>query len=255
MLGRAMRVLRLTNSDDTNPSIPAQDRSPAITGHRFSELTGEPCETIARVIWPRSSLPGLIDRWVQEYRPDLVFLVVTSFWFTYESLPLKVERSLGPLGRPVARAGIKAGGYRPLATSRAFHAGRRFALRTIGGATHFSPPQVVSCMEACIRTVLAHEDVVLVVRGPQTAFSSDAGPRVAARAKQRWWQVERDLQQLCHQLHVEYISFGTPAIADGSSSGYQRDFVHLDSAGHRRRAEIEAAAMATAWRRSRGQPD
>jgi hypothetical protein len=246
-----MRVLRLTNSDDMNPSLPAEQRSPAIASRHFTELTGEPCETISRVIWPRPVLPSLVERWIEEHRPDLVFLVVTSFWFTYESLPLRLERSLGPLGRPLTRAGLKAGAYRPLATSHLFHASRRAALRTIGGATHFTPAHVVETMEACMRIALAHEDLLLVVRGPQTAFSADAGPKVAERAARRWWQVERAMQQLCGQLHVEYISFGTPAFADGQATGYQRDFVHLDATGHEYRASLEAAAMASAWQAER----
>jgi len=242
-----MRVLRLTNSDDMNPSISADLRSPAITSRRFTELTGEPCETISRVMWPRPVLPSLVERWIEEHRPDLVFLVVTSFWFTYESLPLRLERSLGPLGRPLTRAGLKAGAYRPLATSRAFHLARRAGLRWIGGATRFTTGHVVQMMEACIRTILALEELVLVVRGPQTAFSADAGSKVAARAERRWWEVERAMKQLCGQLRVEYISFDTPAFADASAGGYQRDFAHLDAEGHEYRASLEAAAMARAW--------
>ena len=248
-----MRILRITNSDDLNPSVPESLRSPAVAERILAEATGESSETVVRIIWPGPTLPGLIDEWIVRYQPDLILLVVTSFWFTYESVPLKIEREFGPIGRPIARAGYRAAGNPTFSQSRLFHAGRRLALRTIGGAVHFTPEQVVGTIEACVRTILAHENVALVVRGPYAAFTSDAGSSARQRAERRWFEVHGAVERLCRQLHVEYISFEKPVSNENDRGRFQGDFVHVTEEGHRERAEAEARAMLAAWRKLRGE--
>lgn len=251
----AMRILRLTNSDDINPRVAEGSRSPAVLERLFTEATGEPAETVLRIIWPDPALRGLIDGWLDRYHPDIVLFVVSSFWFTYESVPLKIERTFGPIGKPIAHAGLRAADNPKFAQSRIFHAGRRMALRTFGGATHFSPAEVVSLVESCVRSILARESAALVVRGPYAAFGSDAGARARRRAELRWRAVDEPVHRLCKQLHVEYIAFGSPVATTEDPALFQGDFVHVTDEGHQRRAEAEARAVIAAWRRLRGGVD
>jgi hypothetical protein len=119
-----------------------------------------------RSIWPTAELPSLIESWMVKHHPDLVFMKVVSYWFCYESVPLKVERKLGRLGKPVADAGVKAADTGWLASNPLFHAGRRLAQRTIGAVSPFEPQEVLERMSAFIRQVLRSENTALLVKGP-----------------------------------------------------------------------------------------
>lgn len=71
-----MRLLRLTNSYDTDPAIAKADNKKTVVERLFQEATGEPIETTVRVIWPDPVLPELVDKWMTCYRPDVVLLIV-----------------------------------------------------------------------------------------------------------------------------------------------------------------------------------
>jgi hypothetical protein len=68
-----MRVLRLSNSDDTAGELSPEVRAWHIAGEVLAAALGEPVETTTRVIWPEPSLPDLVDRWLDRYEPDMVF--------------------------------------------------------------------------------------------------------------------------------------------------------------------------------------
>jgi lysophospholipase L1-like esterase len=126
------------------------------------------------------------------------------------------------------------------------------ALRTVGGAPYFTPQEVLDRVAQCVRAILTREAVTVIVRGPINAHGSDAGGRIAARARARWYVVDHGLRELCQRLHVDYLGFPGPADAGPDSPTLQGDFVHLNRAGHRERAEHEAAAMIAAWRHAGG---
>ena len=163
---RAVRVLRLANSDDVVGDVPPALRSAAISERVLAEAVGEPVETVRRTVWPSDDLPDLVERWIGRYEPDLVSLTVASFWVAFASVPLRLQRRLPVIGPPLASFAFRAAGNERLAHNAAFRAVRRTMLRCIGGDYHFEPEYIVPLMEECFRRVLRSEDVGLAVRGP-----------------------------------------------------------------------------------------
>ncbi|MBK9611492.1 hypothetical protein [Candidatus Amarobacter glycogenicus] len=104
-----MKLLRLGNSDDIDPSVPDDQKNWYVAGKVLEEAIGEPVETVVKAIWPGEELPRKVSEWIDEYRPDMVFLKVTWVWYGYESVPRRIERIFGRVGKPVARAGVEGG--------------------------------------------------------------------------------------------------------------------------------------------------
>ena len=182
-----MRLLFLGNSDDLNPETPEERRAPHLCAQFLSEATGQPCDVIARAIWPSPDLPDLIDRWLDRYEPDLVLFKITWFWYGYESVPIRIERVLGRLGRPIAAVGLRAAATPTVGHSRPFKFGRRMAHRLIGGDSPFTPKQVIEITELCLRRIIAREGTIVVAKGTATydlageVMIADYKPRFAAR--------------------------------------------------------------------------
>jgi hypothetical protein len=244
-----IRVLRLTNSDDFNADIPPELRAAAIGDRMLKEATGQEVETVSRHIWPTSALPALIARWVDQHEPDLVLIRVASYWFTYESVPLKIERALGPWSRRLTKVGNRAAESRVIGHSRAFKLLQKAALRTIGGATLLTADETVAATESYLRPVLAREGVGVVVRGPRTPFGmlrSQAGMR---KSEQRRQYVNRKLADLCEKYHVTFTAFETmdevtnPALR-------MADFVHTNEGGQQQVGAMEGEALVREWQRT-----
>jgi hypothetical protein len=155
-----MKVLFLGNSNELYGDIPESERRTSRAARALEEAFGEPVETVVRTIWPTEKLPGTIDKWMRESGPDIVYLNVVAFWFNFQSVPLKVERMLGPLGRPVKDAGIKASQVPWLGHTALFHWLREICQRVIGGATFFEPDEVTEVISDCVRTIVRHEQAV-----------------------------------------------------------------------------------------------
>ena len=247
-----MQVLRLGNSYEHDPNIPPEANKSAVADRLLAEATGELVETTNRALRPDPGLPDLIDKWLEQYQPDLVLLVVTSYWFTYVSVPVRVERSFGPLGKPLARAGLKAAATPWLAHNRAFRIARKATIATIGGTTNFTPEQVIESMEACVRRILSHENVALAVRGPRIAFASEGSARARRVAEERRGKVDRHMAEFCRQLHVEYIAYDTGVSPDAAQDEFQADGVHVTVAVHAEQGKIEGEAMLRAWLQTHG---
>jgi len=246
-----MRLLRLGNSYDTDRNIPADANKSSVADRLLAEGIGEPVETTVRTIWPEPGLPALIDRWLDRYEPDEVFLIVASYWFTYVSVPVRVRRALGPLGAPLANAGLKAAGKPWLAHNAAFRLARRATIHTIGGSTNFTPEQVIESMEACIRTILLRENIALAVRGPRVAFSADGTEKTQRWAEARRSMVDRHMAEFCRRLHVEYIEYPTGASPLAAPDLFQGDRVHATAAVHDEQGNLEGEALLRAWRTAR----
>jgi hypothetical protein len=243
-----MRVLRLGNSYDTDPNIAADANKASVADGILGEGSGEAIETTIRTIWPQKQLPDLIDTWLDRYQPNVVLLVVTSYWFTYVSVPVKVERSFGPLGKPLARAGLKAAATPWLANNGAFRLARRATIATIGGTTNFTPEEVTESMEACIRRILARENVALAVRGPRVAFSADGTEKTRRWAEQRRSAVDRHMAEFCQRLHIEYIGYDIGHSHLDTPERFQGDLVHATAVEHEAQGRLEGEAMLRAWR-------
>ncbi|MFN8508736.1 MAG: hypothetical protein U0547_14390 [Dehalococcoidia bacterium] len=242
-----MRVLRLGNSDDVSPGIPDAERNFNVAAAILAEAAGEPVETIVRPIWPTADLPDLVAGWIEEYRPDFVFLKVTWFWYGYESVPRRVERLLGWAGRPFARAGIAAATNPRFAHRRWFKFGRRMAHRLIGGDTPFDTALIAQSMETVIRRVAAHEEIVLLVKGTGGGRMNEGAlegyhDRFVARRE----AVEGAIERLCGQLHVAYVGTG-PNKSKEDRDIHRGDGVHKGARGSTAAGRQEGVAMAEAW--------
>jgi hypothetical protein len=245
-----VRMLRLSTSDDQRGRVRQGTAAFEVVERSLELEIGQPIESIVRPVWPDSRLPSLIDRWLEQDAPDFVFLRINGFWFNYESVPLRLERRLGPVGRPVARLGRRSGEIGWVSRSRAVRALRRSLLRVVGGDTYFTPEQVVERMEQCIRQILRKEDVQLVVRGTDGRIYSELPRRSAMAYARRHRQVNDALRHLCEDMHVPYL--GGEEMLDERQVRQRlgADRFHRGEEGHRLAGEEEAEAFLRLWRTS-----
>jgi hypothetical protein len=203
---------------------------------------------IPRIIWPDPTLPDLIEQWLVKYQPDLVLLVVNPFWMTFESVPLRLQRRLGRVGKAAANLGIKAAGVPWLAHNPIFRFGRRLTLKIIGGDVYFEPQEVVAVVEQSARRILREEGVGLVIRGPKNAltYHNDAVGR--ARGEKRRLEAHFALKRLAEELHATYVGSETPVLQPDDSRGYRGDFVHITQREHEERGRTEGQALRDVWR-------
>ena len=241
-----MRVLRLGTSDDVIDDVAEHLRSPRIAESVLAEAVGEPVETIVRPIWPRPNLPELVDRWLDQYRPDLVYFTVVPFWYVYESVPVRVERRLGRFGRKVAPVGQRAAAT-PFSNTLPFRALRAAGMRTIGGEAHFTPGQVLEVVEACIRRIVAREDVALVVIGSTGRRCAAYSWGGVARDRARRATVHESLSTLCAQLHVPYFGGDSLMTSRQWKALLGTDGTHLGIDGQRSMGLEQGARMLAAW--------
>lgn len=248
-----MRILRLTTSDDLRPVAYEDERTHRIVERAFEAETGERTETVLRAIWPTRELPDLIGDWIERYEPDVVFVKVAAYWFTYESVPLRFQRShLGVLGRGVARAGFRTA-ETSFAETSFFHAARRISRRVVGSAVFFTADQVIDCMTACLRRIAQAEQALVVVRGPLIAEGAGVSAAVERRAEERRQTVDAAMRALCAELRFHYTGRNEPPPRFSDVVRYRGpDRVHLNAAGHRLVGEEESHALISAWRRLHG---
>ncbi|MEX0783616.1 MAG: hypothetical protein WD557_13310 [Dehalococcoidia bacterium] len=238
------------NSTDMDSNVPERERSAWLSAAVFASETGVDPQLTVRTIWPSKRLPGLVEGWLGEHEPEVVFFMVNAFWFTYPSVPLRLRRLLGPVGKAVSDFGLRVGGNPTFTRRRLFQLARRWTVRAIGGDTHFTPESVLSTVEACLRAIVVREDIVLVVRGPLASHGVEIGGRMERRSNDAWRQVDGGLRRLCASLHVEYGGLDDPMDTRGSLSA--ADLVHPDAAGHQYRAELEGMLMVRGWERVHG---
>lgn len=241
--GEAMRVLRLTNSNDAQASIPEPLRASVIAERTAAELIGEAVETEMRVFWPGPTVPGILEKWLDRYSPDMVFIRASSFWVCYASVPVKLQRRYGALGTWSGRAGFKVGGNASVAANPIARKLRQFAGRTIGGEPHFTPEEATDYVAAMLRTILAREAAIPVLRGPghtHNARGDAAGHTLAERLTDDF---DARLTALCAKLHVPY----TESRSTASPAFLAADGIHDTIEGQRVFGELEGRAMAEAW--------
>ena len=111
---------------------------------------------------------------MDEEQPDMVFLRVVTYWTSYESVPLKIQRKLPWLGKPITDASLKAAATNWLASTRAFHWGRTFAHTVIGGVPALEPSETVDRTSLSVRAILPHEDGTLTTLGDRLHYDPQA---------------------------------------------------------------------------------
>lgn len=234
-----MRLLFLGNSNDAVQWFDQGPKRHELLRDMLAAEFNEPVEVIARGIWPTSGMPAAVGRWLDEYHPDVVYLNVVSFWFQYESVPLRVKRILGRLGPAVGDAGFKLAESKRWSHNAVFRSVRRLAQATIGGDTHFTPDEVIERISETIRIVLRNEGVLLVVKGPRAITRHGVTRRQQRRNEARRLKIHHSLKRLCEQLHVFYDGSEAPLYETAPRPRGTRvgDGLHSNARGHANSAE------------------
>ena len=230
-----MKILWLGNSSDQRGRIADAHMRSNLLAKGFEQATGEPVEVVVKSIWPNEQLLPLVERWMDEEQPDIVMLRTVSFWFNYESVPLRLERLLGPLGKPVKDAGLGMAKSSWLGERAFFHWLRRWSQRTIGGDTYFTPDEVIERQSAVIRAIVRREGVALVAYLPKARADYYPSARIKRRAEARRRKVHDALARLCDELHVPYHG-SSHALYLTETPTTVGDRLHGDAAEHGRRA-------------------
>lgn len=249
---RHVRVLKLCTSDELAGDIPDESRAYRVAERVIREQTGLDVETVLQNIWPTPRLPALLKAWVAQHQPDVVLFVVSPYWMTFESVPLRVRRSAGPLGEKLGAWMTRVGENPRLSPSWPVRLARGASLRLIRGAYPFEPEEVAGVVEDSLATLLANESMEVVVRGPLVALGHHGTRRSLARAEARRRKTDRLLKTLCARLHVTYVERPGGATHDTDREHFTGDFVHTDAEKHRERGELEGAAIAEVWLRVHG---
>ena len=90
-------------------------------------------------------------------------------------------------------------------------------------------------MEACIRALLRHEDVAVVVRGPIVALVHHQDARGRLGESAGCSKSTRPMRGLAARLHLDYVGREDADRTGGSDSALLRDFIHSGEEAHRYR--------------------
>ncbi|MCC6959092.1 MAG: SGNH/GDSL hydrolase family protein [Dehalococcoidia bacterium] len=245
-----MKILVLGNSNDTGSFVPEEAKRHTKLRDMLAAEFGEPVEVAVRNVWPNERMVDYVARAVEDLEPDLVYVNVTSYPFTYESTPLRVKRIFGKVGgERLGDAGLRMADSRKWSHNAVFRGVRRFAQATIGGDTHFMPERVAERYERLVRALLQREGMLVVVKGPR-GKTKGVTARTRARAEVRRQVVHRRLEQLCQQLHLTYEGSARPLyeMAPAPKGTKVGDGMHSNATGHDLSANQQFEFLREAWR-------
>ena len=103
---RRVKILRLTTSNDTVHSG-AGSRMDWIA-KLGEERLGQPIEIVTKAVWPDARLAAAVERWIEKEQPDVIWMLLQSFWYEYLSVPKKFERKFGRAGKKASDLGLAA---------------------------------------------------------------------------------------------------------------------------------------------------
>ncbi|MFN0096659.1 MAG: hypothetical protein ACKVVT_18025 [Dehalococcoidia bacterium] len=249
-----MKLLRLGSSQDAPGRVPGQFSLNNLIQEGLSRELGEPIEVITKPAWPNARMPEMVRRWMDEYEPDMVAMRTVGYWFMYESVPIKLRRRFGRVGKKIGDAGHNASDVPWLAFNPGFRLGRRIATRLIGGETNFTPDEVVNTLQACIKEVVRHEGTILYVNGPGgRSRHGDYSKQGIARMEARRQYVTRRMAEVCAQHRVTFIPHEVPMYELGTVPPRGKDALHYDVEGNLVEAARNIAELAAEIRRVRGE--
>lgn len=246
-----IRILRLGTSNDFALDLEPGSRAHEIAERMLAEASGEEVETIVRRIWPTEQLPDLVSKWMDEYEPDLVFLRVNSVWYNWESIPLRLQRRFGRMGRSLGEATERAVKRRWIRQSPIYRQLLKLGLLTIGYDLHYTTDEVLKRMDECLRRIVAHEHAGVLVRG--TIGKKEKNPKLPRRIAQehdlRRTIVDDGMREICARLHVTYLSQAVRDPARMAPGLRGSDGIHPNEKGHRLTGQEDGAAIVAEWRR------
>jgi len=229
-----VKILRFGSSNDTVEQFIAGEPREIVIRRELERELGEPVEVVTKRIWPSERFPALLAQWIDEEQPEIVTIPVIGYWFNFESVPLKLQRRFGRLGVALSDTGKRAADTPWLAHNAVFRALRNLAQRTIGGATYFTPEEVVECIAACVRETARREGIGLIIQGPYGGQRLAGATRKAtAREEARRQRVNAGIREVCARHHVRFIEHRVNRREAGTDFSTIGDGLHMDEAGQR----------------------
>ncbi len=245
-----MKILMLGSSNERDDWFQGGKRRHEFLRDRMAEEFGEPVEVIAKSTWPDAQLLPVVETWLERYKPDLLYISITSFPFAYESLPLRVGRILGPFGGTVQNSGLRLADSKRWAHNAVFRNARKLGQAVIGGDTHFSCDEIIERYSELIRIATRHEGLAIVVKGPQGIGKTGITAREQRRKEAKRLYVHRALETFCNRLHIDYYGRETPRWKERPIGHLTvGDGVHVNAEGHRVLADDLTEIVSSAWRK------
>jgi hypothetical protein len=238
-----LKILWLSHSNDNRRDVAPGSRRPEVMARKLGAALDRPVEVTIKPVVPADRLPDIVQGWLERDRPDVVWLTTASYWFTYESAPLRMKRHLGWLGRKAGETSEQLGRQDRFATKAWFRAVRRATQLAIGGDTVMTPGQALERMSRTARVIAQREHITLILEGPRGRADHFQSRRAARRGEARRLEVHRGLAALARELRCSYLGNELPLHEDGSGLTFQGDRVHMDEAGHARSAEMDFAVL------------
>jgi len=222
----------MTTSAEFYEGVAPEHRTYSVLDRMVREETGEAVETYLRTAWPRPNLPDVVEGWIDEVEPDVFFIWVNPFWFSYASFPMLLERKATPLKKQIHKLSRKAATTNWRMAQKVVKVARKVGTRTIGAAYYHEPAYIVDTVEATIRRVLRHEDVIPVVYlAPGCIFyASPKGDPAWNEDRRR--KVAEGLRSMCAQLHVFCFAPDETVFPENAQSLIGSEGLHPSAAGH-----------------------
>jgi hypothetical protein len=229
-----LKFLWLGNSNDNpaRPGVRPGSRRPELMVAELEAFLGRPIALIIKPIWPEEVLPGIVERWMEREKPDIVWLDIAAYWISYESSPKRVSRWFGRAGERAAALGERAGHNTWLAERRTFRGLRKLTQAVIGGDPPFTTEVVVERITRCARIILRDEDVLLIIEAPRGRNNMYATKAAARRGEVRRLRVHRQLRALAAELHCGYLGSDVSMLVSAPIRDFQKDAFHMDEQGH-----------------------
>lgn len=232
-----MKILRLTTSND----LVHQGSGSRVewVGKLAEERLGEPVEIVCKVVWPDARLPVAAEKWMAQEQPDIVWMFLQSFWFEYLSVPKKLSRKFGRVGKAASDMGFKAADRPRIANNAAFRAGRRLLQQTVGGDPHFTTAHMYETVERIARLTLRDEGRQFVVWGP-FSYQNFSVTKGQERMVEEWRSglVQR-VRALSEELHFTFESPAQPFWRTQPALGLHADNFHFGAGEQRAMAARE----------------
>lgn len=236
-----MKILRLTTSNELIHQGPGS-RLDWLT-RLGSEQLGEPVEIVSKTVWPDARLPKAVERWVADEQPDLVWMMLQSFWFEYRSVPKKLSRKFGRAGKVASDIGFKAADRPRIANNSVFRTGRRLLQRTVGGDAHFTTADLYATVESIARISLRDEGRQFVVWGPFSYSNFSVTKKEERDTDRARTALIGRVRALSRDLHFYHEAPDRPRWATDGEVGKHSDGFHHGADEQRQMAEREIATL------------
>lgn len=200
---RAVRILFLGNSNEWLALAPGTPLRHEIVEQELSKEFGA-VQVVPKPAWPTAAFPGVVEKWIGEYSPDVVYINVAEYWCLYESIPLRIERAMPRFGKRVSNAGQAAAATPWLSHNRMFRGLRQAGQSVIAGAVYFTPDEIVDRVVETTRRCLRNEGMAVVVDGQRGRRPHATTRRWQERVEARRLEVHHRLKEECARLHVVY---------------------------------------------------